>query len=155
MNFVDLIIGQAIVLHKLNKVEVFLPELPRLDISRAITLFVLLAHANFLRLGLPIQEVAPEWDAWQPHECYACLGVSNIAPVFPLTHFVEVNSNPALIVICDGTHQYWLALHFITAIHRVFFFSVAFDEVECRLYIKVLYRLHVRVHLVWADFLIF
>ena len=60
MNFVDLIIGQAIVLHKLNKVEVFLPELPRLDISRSITLFVLLAHANFLRLGLPIQEVAPE-----------------------------------------------------------------------------------------------
>ena len=60
MNFVDLIIGQAIVLHKLYKVEVFLPELPRLDISRAITLYVLLAHANFLRLGLPIQEVAPE-----------------------------------------------------------------------------------------------
>jgi ABC-type glucose/galactose transport system permease subunit len=60
VNFIYLAVAQAILLHQLNEVEIVLPELPRLQISRAILVFVLLTHAVLPGLVLPVQKVAPD-----------------------------------------------------------------------------------------------
>jgi hypothetical protein len=88
-------------------------------------------------------------------QSYSHLCFPSDALVLVLPHFVEVDSQLALVVVLEGTREDSLALELVLAIARVLFKSIAFDEVECRLCVEVKQRLHECVNLVSERLLYF